>query len=57
MKNVHVMKNLIKKNDFIVPLEALVGAPLCEKNKSEAISVNLESIKYLTFNGSRGVII
>ena len=41
------MKSLIKKNEFIVPLAALVGAPLCEKNKREAISVNLESIKYL----------
>ena len=47
VRNKKLMKNLIKKNDFIVPLAALVGAPLCEKNKSEAISVNLESIKYL----------
>ena len=44
------MKKLIKKNEFIVPLAALVGAPLCEKNKKEAISVNLESIKYLMKN-------
>ena len=42
-----LMKKLIEKNEFIVPLAALVGAPLCEKNKREAISVNLESIKYL----------
>jgi nucleoside-diphosphate-sugar epimerase len=41
------MKNLILNNEFIIPLAALVGAPLCEKNKKEAISVNLESIKYL----------
>ena len=47
VRNKKLMKNLIEKNEFIVPLAALVGAPLCEKNKREAISVNLESIKYL----------
>ena len=47
VRNKKLMKNLIQKNEFIVPLAALVGAPLCEKNKREAISVNLESIKYL----------
>ena len=47
VRNKKLMKNLIKKNDFIIPLAALVGAPLCEKNKKEAISVNLDSIKHL----------
>ena len=47
VRNKKLMKNLILKNEFIIPLAALVGAPLCEKNKKEAISVNLESIKYL----------
>ena len=47
VRNKKLMKNLIKKNEFIIPLAALVGAPLCEKNKKEAISVNFESIKYL----------
>ena len=41
---------LISKNEFIIPLAALVGAPLCEKNKKEAISVNLNSIKLLLKN-------
>ena len=50
VRNKTLMKKLIKKNEFIVPLAALVGAPLCEKNKKEAISVNLESIKYLMTN-------
>ena len=43
-----LMKKLINKNEFIIPLAALVGAPLCEKNKKEAIQVNLDSIKHLT---------
>ena len=62
------MKSLVKKNEFIIPLAALVGAPLCEKNKKEAIQVNLNSIKklmgmlsknnkiiYLTTNSGYGV--
>ena len=42
-----LMSKLIKANEFIIPLAALVGAPLCEKNKNEATSVNLKSINYL----------
>ena len=30
-----MMRNLIKKNEFIIPLAALVGAPLCEKIKKK----------------------
>ena len=47
IRNKKLMKNLIKKNEFIIPLAALVGAPLCDKNKKEAISVNLNSIKFI----------
>ena len=32
------MKKLIKENEYIIPLAALVGAPLCDKNKKEAVS-------------------
>ena len=53
VRNKKLMKNLIKKNEFIIPLAALVGAPLCEKNKKEAISVNLDSIKFLMKNISK----
>ena len=47
VRNKKLMIKLIKKNDYIIPLAALVGAPLCEKNKREAVSVNLDSIKHL----------
>ena len=47
VRNKKLMKKLVKKNEFIIPLAALVGAPLCKKYKSEAISVNLNSIKFL----------
>ena len=68
VRNKKIMKKLYKKNEFIIPLAALVGAPLCKKNKKEAISVNLISIKnmmknitkknkiiYLTTNSGYGI--
>ena len=50
VRNYKLIKKLLKLNEFIIPLAALVGAPLCEKNKKEAISVNLDSIKYMMKN-------
>ena len=50
VRNKNLIKKLLKANEFIIPLAGLVGAPLCEKNKKEAISVNYESIKYLSEN-------
>ncbi len=47
IRNKKLMKKLIKKNDFIIPLAGLVGAPLCDKYRKDAISTNLESIKTL----------
>ena len=47
VRNKKLMKKLVEKNELIIPLAALVGAPLCEKYKKEAISVNLNSIKFL----------
>ena len=63
-----IIKPLLKKNEFIIPLAALVGAPLCEKRKKDAITTNFVSIKmlikhstkknkiiYLTSNSGYGV--
>ena len=63
-----LIKSLLKNHEYIIPLAALVGAPLCEKNKKDAISTNKESIKllcemalkknkiiYLTTNSGYGV--
>ena len=38
-------EKLVKKHDYIIPLAALVGAPLCEKFKKDAVSTNLGTIK------------
>ena len=63
-----LIKRLVKKHDFIIPLAALVGAPLCEKFKKDAVSTNLGTIKtlceittkknkviYLTTNSGYGI--
>ena len=47
VRDTKIIKKLIKKNEFIIPLAALVGAPLCDKNKKDAITVNYKSIKNL----------
>jgi nucleoside-diphosphate-sugar epimerase len=43
----NVVKEIIKDVDFIFPLAALVGAPLCKKYKKEAERVNVNSIKLI----------
>jgi nucleoside-diphosphate-sugar epimerase len=50
IKNFELMKKIAEKNEFIIPLAALVGAPLCQKNKKEAVIVNYESITNLLQN-------
>tara|TARA_A100001015_G_C15029760_1_gene732551 strand:+ start:727 stop:1692 length:966 start_codon:yes stop_codon:yes gene_type:complete len=42
-----ILKKLLKNVEFIFPLAGLVGAPLCEKFKKEAVNVNLNAIKLL----------
>ena len=47
INHIKKIKNVIKKSNFIIPLAALVGAPLCEKEKKNAKSTNYLSIKKL----------
>ena len=42
-----VLKKYVKNVDFIIPLAALVGAPICEKNKKKATAVNFTQIKII----------
>lgn len=39
-----LIKEITKSIDFVIPLAALVGAPLCEKNKQEAKKINYDAI-------------
>jgi len=43
----NIIRKIIKNADFIFPLAALVGAPLCEKNRKQAIKLNVKSIKLI----------
>ena len=47
IRDKEIMQDLMKSADVIIPLAALVGAPLCDKYKKDAISTNLKSIKTL----------
>ena len=46
-RNRKIMKKLISKNEFIIPLAGLVGAPLCEKYKKDAITTNYFAVKLI----------
>ena len=39
------MKSLLNSNDVIIPLAAIVGAPLCNKDPYSAQSINSDAIK------------
>lgn len=49
--------NYVKKNDIIIPLAALVGAPLCDYKKQETTEVNLNSVKAVVDNISNDQIV
>lgn len=40
-----ILKQAMEDKDFIFPLAALVGFPVCEKNKTMAVETNLNAIK------------
>jgi len=39
-----VLKELLRKVDYIIPLAALVGAPLCNRDKIGAVTINRDAI-------------
>lgn len=42
-----VLAGLLKDKDVIIPLAALVGAPLCDQDRAGAASTNLDAIRLL----------
>ncbi|WP_454062975.1 NAD-dependent epimerase/dehydratase family protein [Candidatus Nitrospira salsa] len=42
-----VLKNILKDKDCLIPLAALVGAPLCEQDRLGSQSTNFDSIQLL----------
>jgi len=53
----NLIKELLKRHDVIIPLAALVGAPLCEKMKKDATSINYNAIQSLCQFSSKSQII
>ena len=47
VKKKEVVKKILKNQDIIIPLAALVGAPLCEKFKKNTLKTNVGSIETL----------
>lgn len=43
-----LMRQLMKDKDYIIPLAAMVGFPLCEKDKTAAQTINFDAIKMIT---------
>ena len=38
------LKGLLPKVDYIIPLAALVGAPLCDRDKTGAVTINRDAV-------------
>lgn len=45
VRNEELMQSLMKDKDYIIPLAAMVGFPLCKADETAARTVNLEAIK------------
>ena len=43
IRNYSLMNNLIKKNDIIIPLAGLVGAPICKKLPKDSHEINYDA--------------
>ena len=48
-----LMKQLINKNDIIIPLAGIVGAPLCDKMPKETLEINTDAVRYLNSVSSK----
>ena len=57
IRNKRLMKSLYDKNDVIIPLAAIVGAPLCNKDPYSAQSINSDAIKDMINEVSKDQII
>lgn len=51
--NETLMRQLLLKNEIIIPLAALVGAPACQHNPQMAKAVNFDAIEFIIKNTSQ----
>ena len=47
VRDTNLMSQLLNKHDIIIPLAALVGAPLCDRDPIAATTINKDSVKWL----------
>jgi nucleoside-diphosphate-sugar epimerase len=47
VRDENLLKPLVSRADYIIPLAALVGAPLCNRNKTEAVTINRDAVALL----------
>ena len=51
-----LMRPLIESADIIIPLACLTGAPLCNKDKTSALSVNKDAVVMCSELSSKSII-
>jgi nucleoside-diphosphate-sugar epimerase len=47
VRDENILKTLLREIDYIIPLAALVGAPLCDNDKIGAVTVNRDAVSSL----------
>jgi len=57
VRNELLIKPLLKNADIVIPLAALVGAPLCNNDKTGAKTINTGAVKIITDNTSKNQIL
>ena len=53
VRNASLLKELVSKNDIIIPLAALVGFPLCDQDPRSAREINYEANRWIAENKSK----
>ena len=53
IRDKNLIKSLLKTNDLIIPLAAIVGAPLCSKDPFSAQSINHDAIAEMIKDASK----
>lgn len=53
VRDTTLVSNLVKKADIVIPLAAMVGAPICKQDPISATTINFDAIKMLVSNLSQ----
>ena len=57
VRNYALVKEVLKDKDIIIPLAALVGVPICNKDPESTIAINRDAVMYLNKIRSKNQII